>query len=63
MIHYFTENRGLGDLVTAYPHSPENQDQSIVDYLEDKLANGYELVSFSWYDTGYMRFIFKVVAK
>lgn len=62
MTHYLIEVKGLGTLVSEFPHSPEDDNQSQMDYLEDKLANGYEFVfrdgtSSAW------TFMFRVVGK
>lgn len=62
MIHYVVELHGVGDLVTAYPHSPEDQQQSITDYLEDKLAN-YGLALVSTIGDSSIRWVFRVVAQ
>jgi len=62
MTNYFTEEQQLDDLLTNYPHSPEDQDQSITDYLEYQLTQGYSLVG-TLSDTAHWKFIFKVVAK
>lgn len=64
MQHYLTERVTYGDVTTNFPHSPEDQEQSMMDYLEDKLSNGYRLVSTSWYGgTSFLHCIFEVVAK
>lgn len=62
MQHFQVELTSLGALVGLYPHSPEDQIQSQMDYLEDKLSQGFEFVSrdgsaSSWYYT------FRVIGK
>lgn len=63
MTRYLTERVTYGELTTNFPHSPEDQEQSFVDYLENKLDSGYALVSHTWYSTGFAHCVFKVVAK
>lgn len=64
MQHYLVQRQTYGDLVTNYPHSPEDQEQSFMDYLEDMLSQGYELVSHTVYGgTSFYHLVFKVVAK
>lgn len=63
MIHYKLEQRLLGgDLLAAYPHSPEDVPASIQDYLEDMLSQGYALVTTLYIGTP-ITFVFKVVAQ
>lgn len=48
MQHYKTVvYDGLGDLLSAYPHSPEDRAQSFNDLLEDQFGQGWEFVSHS----------------
>ncbi len=63
MQHYDYENTTLLDIMSAFPHVPDDQRQSILDYIEDKLASGLELAAYSQTDGGRMVFFFKVVAK
>lgn len=63
MTHYLMDRTTFGDVTTAFPHSPQDQMASLQDYLEDKLANGYELVSMSFTDGGNIYSAFRVVAK
>ncbi len=64
MTHFHTDRQSYGDLTTNYPHSPEDQEQSVRDYLEDMLSQGYEPVSHAWYgSTSFIHFIFRVAAK
>lgn len=63
MTYFHTERQTYGDLTTNYPHSPEDQEQSFRDYLEDMLSQGYEVVSHAWYSTAFVHVIFRVVAK
>ncbi len=63
MQHFKLEIQSLGALVTAYPHSPEDQVASQEDYVEDMLSQGYELASVWGTSTSAMNFWFKVVAK
>jgi hypothetical protein len=60
---FLVERKTLSDFIAAYPHSPENQTLSFQEYLEDMRDNGFELVTYSWYDTSFMDLVFKVVAK
>ncbi len=65
MQHFYSESFTLGDLLTAYPHSPEDRAATFQDYLEDKLSQGYDFIGTSGYygGTGPAQFFFKVVAK
>lgn len=58
MIHYLTEYKAAGDIATAFPHDPTDIPQSVTDYLEDKLSNGWELVNFVGESTT-LRFVFR----
>lgn len=46
MQHYLVERTAVGDLLSAFPHSPEDRLQTYEDYLEDKFASGWSVVSF-----------------
>ena len=63
MQHFDYEDTTTGVIATNFPHTPMDVDQSIRDYLEDKLANGLEPLSLSVTDGGRYIFVFKVVAK
>lgn len=62
MQHYKVEQQSYGDLQTNYPHTPTDNLQSISDYLEDMLSQGYELVS-TWDHANGPYFAFRVSAK
>jgi len=64
MQHFKVEHQGIGDLETSYPHDPEDQMQTIEDYLEDMLSQGFDVQSFAFRgDTSNMVFVFRAVAK
>jgi len=63
MQHLLIERVTFGGVTTSFSHSPEDQDQSMLDYFEDKLETGYELVSATWYSTSFLYCVFKVVGK
>lgn len=65
MKNYVTVRKNYGDLTSEYPHSPEDQEQSFVDYLEDQLDNnGLRLISHGWYGgTSFCHFVFEVVGQ
>lgn len=42
--HYLLEQKSESDLATAYPHDPESLLLSTQDYLEDKVAGGWDLI-------------------
>ncbi len=46
MQHYKVKfNYSYADASTDYPHSPEDYDASLQDFLEDMRSQGWELVS------------------
>ncbi len=57
MDHYLVENKTLGDLRTAFPHTPNDERLSFHEYIEDKLANGWRVHSTA-FDTAGFWFIF-----
>lgn len=50
------ESLGWSDLVTRYPHSPEDLQLSMIDYLEDRFSNGWVCTGFD--ASGTLKFIF-----
>ena len=62
MIHYKVTKKDIGELVSEYPHSPEDQEQSQVDFLEDMLSQGLDLVSRDGMSSGWF-YTFRIVAK
>lgn len=62
MVHYKVDFQTTGDLVTNFPHSPQDIPASIQDYLEDKWASGWELSSAAG-DSTTIRFYFKANAQ
>lgn len=64
MQHLKVEQQAIGDVITNYFHDPEDQPQSMEDYFEDMLSQGYELVSFSFRDsTSNFVSVFRISAK
>lgn len=61
MIHYDYQEKTWASLESGYPHTPIDDRQSFIDYLEDQLVNGLELVSFTGANP--MQFVFRVIAK
>ena len=63
MQHYKVEYKSGGDLATAYSHDPSDAAQSMQDYLEDMLSQGWKFTGVigatSWGGT----FIFDSVAR
>ncbi len=63
MQHYHVEKAFLGDILTEFPHTPDDHALSVQELLEDRLASGYELVQMAEYADSFYLLIFKVVAK
>lgn len=58
MMRFKVELKSVSDLVTDYPHSPQDQQQSITDYLEAQLADGWEFAGVVSSDSNW-RWIFR----
>jgi len=63
MQHYLVDIKDIGDIETAFPHTPANRPASLQDYLEDKLSSGYEYVRTWERAASESTHVFRVVAK
>lgn len=50
MQHYLVDLTDDATVETNFPHTPTNRSSSWQDYLEDKLNNGWELLSWANYN-------------
>lgn len=63
MMHYKVEYKSGGDLATAYPHDPADGTQSMQDYLEDMLSQGWKFAGVLAASSYGGTFIFECVAR
>ena len=64
MVHYKVEIAEYTDLITNYPHSPDDVKTSFSEFLEDRWSEGWELISCN-FDTGntHFRCVFRANAQ
>lgn len=62
MQRYLVTSPSYSALRAQYFYDPADTNQSTLDYLEEKLDEGYELTAMAD-DGGNPRFVFRVVAK
>jgi hypothetical protein len=46
MAHFKFDQQSNGDLITNYPHDPEDLSASIADYVEAQFSGGWEFIGF-----------------
>jgi len=62
MTHFLVEQKSLSAMRTDFPHSPTDDAASFTDYVEDKLANGWRVVSHTDASNGFW-FVFASEAR